>query len=137
MEALLIPLEASYPSDGDTHPIDLPHTSRLYKVLLQGGHFSHATNAVVARPNFNASAFATAFLRHVKPVDIAAMARGGGTFVIAALVERVVADGTPEERSKLKQSLSGLKSDEGESIKGWAALMEGIRLLGFEAVDVT
>jgi len=137
MEALLIPLEASYPSDGHTHPIDLPHTSRLYKVLLQGGHFSHATNAVAARSNFNPSAFATAFLRHVKPMDIAAMARGGGTFVIAALVERVVADGTPEERSKLKQSLSSLKGDEGESIKGWAALMEGIRLLGFEAVDVT
>lgn len=137
MEALLIPFEASYPSDGHTHPIDLPHTSRLYKVLLQGGHFSHATNAVAARSNFNPSAFATAFLRHVKPVDIAAMARGGGTFVIAALVERVVADGTPEERSKLKQSLSGLKGDEGESIKGWTALMEGIRLLGLEAVDVT
>jgi len=137
MAALLIPLEASYPSDDHAHPIDLPHTSRLYKVLLQGGHFSHATNAVAARPNFNPSAFATAFLRHVKPVDIVAMARGGGTFVIAALVERVVADGTPEERSKLKQSLSGLKGDEGESIKGWAALMEGIRLLGFEAVDVT
>jgi pumilio family protein 6 len=137
MDALLIPLEASYPADGHTHPIDLPHTSRLYKVLLQGGHFSHATNAVAARPNFNPSAFATAFLRHVEPVDIAAMARGGGTFVIAALVERVVAGGTPEERSKLKECLSGLEGDEGKTIKGWAALMEGIRLLGFEAVDVT
>jgi pumilio homology domain family member 6 len=135
MEALLIPLEASYPSDDHPHPIDLPHTSRLYKVLLQGGHYSQAINAVVARPNFNPSNFATAFLRHVKPVDIAAMARGGGTFVITALLERIVADGTPEERSKLKESLSGLKDDEGKSIKGWTALLEGIRLLG-QAVNV-
>ena len=135
MEALLIPLEASYPSD-DPHAIDLPHTSRLYKALLQGGHYSQATNAVVTRPNFNPSSFATAFLRHVKPVDIAAMARGGGTFVITALLELVVANGTPEERRKLKESLSGLKEDEGESIKGWAVLSEGIRLLG-QTIDVT
>jgi hypothetical protein len=47
-----------------------------------------------------------------------------------------VVDGTPEERSKLKESLSGLKDDEGKSIRGWAALSEGIRLLG-QAVDVT
>jgi pumilio family protein 6 len=129
MEALLIPLEATYPSDDRPHPIDLPHTSRLYKILLQGGHFSHVTNAVVTRPNFKPSTFATAFLRHVKPVDIVAMAHGGGAFVIAALLERVGADGTPDERSMLKQSLSGVEDDENESIKGRAALMEGIRLL--------
>ena len=136
MEALLIPLEASYPSDDHPHPIDLPHTSRLYKVLLQGGHYSQATNAVVTRPNFNPSNFATTFLRHVKQVDLAAMALGGGTFVITALLERVVVDGTPEERSMLKECLSGLKDDKGKSIRGWAALSEGIRLLG-PAGDVT
>jgi pumilio family protein 6 len=128
MEALLMPLKASYPSDD--HPVDLPHTSRLYKILLQGGHYSQATNAVVTRPNFNPSNFATTFLRHVRQVDIAAIARGGGTFVVTALLERVAVDGTPEERNKLKESLSGLKDDEGKSTRGWAALSEGIRLLG-------
>jgi len=129
MEALLTPLSAPYPSDGQPHHIDLPHTSRLYKVFLQGGHFSHATNAVVTRPNFNPSAFATAFLRHVKPVDIAAMARGGGAFVIAALLERVAVGGTPEERNRLSECLAGLKGEEDQSIKGWAALSEGISTL--------
>jgi pumilio family protein 6 len=137
MEALLIPLGTTYPSDDHPHPIALPHTSRLYKVLLQGGHFSQAINAVVTRPNFDPSIFATAFLRHVKLADITAIARGGGAFVIAVLLERVVSDGTPEECGGLKECLSALRDDEGQSIKGWAALSEGIRLLGSKAVDVT
>jgi pumilio family protein 6 len=128
MEALLTPLEATYAPDGHPYSIDLPYTSRLYKALLQGGHFSHAENAVVSRPNFNPSTFATGFLRHVKPMDITAMARGGGTFVIASLLERVTASGTPEEC---------LKDDDGDAIKGWSTLMEGMRSLEFKAVVVT
>ncbi|KAI0300132.1 ARM repeat-containing protein [Multifurca ochricompacta] len=130
MEALLSPLKATYFSDTRSHPIDLPHTSRLYKVLLQGGHFSHATNAIVSRPNFNPSSFATAFLRQVKPVDITAMACGGGAFVIAALLERVHADGTPEECEMLYECFSEFKDEESKSMKGWTAISEGIRLLG-------
>jgi pumilio family protein 6 len=133
MEVLLIPLEAAYPSEGAPHPIALSHTSRLYKVLLQGGHFSQDTKAVVTRPNFNPSAFATAFLRHVKPEDITAMARDGGGFVVAALLERVVFDGTAEERTGLNECLSGLKDD--KSTRGWAALSEGMRSLS-KAVGV-
>jgi len=136
MEALLTPLSATYPSGGQPHHVDLPHTSRLYKVLLQGGHFSHATNAVETRPNFNTSTFATAFLRHIKPVDIVAMAHGGGTFVIAALLERVAADGTPEERIRLNECLGGLKGDEDKTLKGWAALSEGISALQSRTGDV-
>ena len=137
IEALLVPLGAAYSSDGDPHPIALPHTSRLYKVLLQGGHFSHATNAVVTRPHFNPSGFATAFLRHVQPADIGAMARGGGGFVVAALLERVAVDGTAEECSGLYECISGLKDDEGQSIRGWAAVSEGMRLLGSKVLGVT
>ncbi|KAH9975311.1 armadillo-type protein [Lactifluus volemus] len=137
IEALLVPLRTSYPPEGSPHPIDLPHTSRLYKVLLQGGHFSHVTNAIVSRPNFNPSAFASAFLRHIKSADIAGMACGEGCFVIAALLERVAADGTPGECSKLNECLCGLKEDRGKEIKGWAALSEGIRLLRSKATSVT
>ncbi|KAI9457592.1 ARM repeat-containing protein [Lactarius psammicola] len=133
IEALLSPLETDYPSEGPPHPIDLPHTSRLYKALLQGGHFSHDTNAIESRPNFEPSAFATAFLRHVTPANIIAMARGGGGFVIAALVERVVASGTPEECSILNKCLAGLKAEvEGRQIKGSSVLSEGISLLGLK-----
>ncbi len=61
------------------------------------------------------------------------MARGGGGFVIAALVERVVANGTPEECSILNKCLAGLKAEvEGRQIKGSSVLSEGISLLGLK-----
>ncbi|KAF8265298.1 armadillo-type protein [Lactarius quietus] len=136
IEAFLSPLETNYPSEGTPHPIDLPHTSRLYKVLLQGGHFSHETNAVESRPNFEPSAFASAFLHHVTAKNITAMARGGGGFVIAALIERIVANGTPEECSILNRCVAGLKDEvevrQKQGVKGSSALSEGIRLLGLK-----
>lgn len=139
IEALLSPLESDYPSEGPPHPIDLPHTSRLYKVLLQGGHFSHDTNAIESRPHFEPSAFATAFMRHVSPANITSMARGDGGFVIAALIERVVANGTPEECNVLNKCLAALKAEVEErqtkGIKGSSALSEGIRLLGLKVVN--
>ncbi|KAH9074128.1 ARM repeat-containing protein [Lactarius deliciosus] len=133
IEALLSPLETDYPSEGSPHPIDLPHTSRLYKVLLQGGHFSRDTQAIESRPNFEPSAFATAFLRHVTPANITAMAQGGGGFVIAALIERVLVNGTPEECKLLNRCLAGLKAEvEGRQMKGSSVLSEGIGLLGLK-----
>ena len=65
------------------------------------------------------------------------MACGGGSFVITALLERVVASGTPEECSTLNECFSGLREDKGKEIKGWAALSEGIRLLGLKATNVS
>ena len=136
-EALLTPLGTAHSSGSAPHPITLSHTSRLYKVLLQGGHFSQAINAVVTRPNFNPSGFASAFLRHVKPEDIVAMVHGGGGFVVAALSERVAVDGTAEECSGLNECLTGLKNDEGQSIRGWSALSDAMRLLESKAMGVT
>jgi hypothetical protein len=91
----------------------------------------------VTRPNFNPSTFATAFLRHVKPEDIVAMVHGGGGFVVAALLERVAVDGTAKECSGLNECLSGLINDEGQSIRGWSALSDAMRLLESKAVGVT
>ncbi|KAH9061148.1 ARM repeat-containing protein [Lactarius vividus] len=133
IEALLSPLESDYPSEDSPHPIDLPHTSRLYKVLLQGGHFSRDINAIKSRPNFEPSTFASAFLRHVTPANITSMARGGGSFVIAALIERVLAIGTSEECKFLNRCLAGLKAEvEGRQTKGSSVLAEGIGLLGLK-----
>ncbi|KAI0258545.1 ARM repeat-containing protein [Gloeopeniophorella convolvens] len=128
MEALLVPLAAPYPSSDASHPIDLPHTSRLYKALLQGGHFSQLTQSVVLRPNFSPSAFATAFLHHVGSTNICAMACGGGAFVVAALLNRVATDGSQEECDMLNQCMTGLKGIQ-HTAKGWGAVTESMRLL--------
>jgi hypothetical protein len=64
------------------------------------------------------------------------MTRGGGGFVISALIERIVANGTPGECNLLNECLAGLKDEvEGrqkEGIKGSSALLEGISLLGLK-----
>ena len=64
------------------------------------------------------------------------MARGGGCFVIAAVIERIVANGTPEECNVLNKCLTGLKDEvEGhqkQGVKGSSALLEGISLLGLK-----
>ena len=65
------------------------------------------------------------------------MARDGGGFVVAALLERVAVDGTAEECSRLHGCISGLKNDEGQSIRGWATLSEGMRLLGSKVLGAT
>ncbi|KAF8218252.1 hypothetical protein K438DRAFT_1796570 [Mycena galopus ATCC 62051] len=49
-ETLLRAASAAYPCEDDPHPIDLPHSSRLYKTLLQGGHFNRATSGVEQVP---------------------------------------------------------------------------------------
>ena len=65
------------------------------------------------------------------------MARGGGGFVVAALLERVAVDGTTEECSRLHECISVLKEDEDQSIRGWGALSEGMRLLGSKVLGAT
>lgn len=89
-QALLAPLSSAYPSpDANPHPIDIPHTSRLYKTLLQGGHYSMAIQSVSPSPTFDASAFALAFVKAVGQENVVKMSLGGGGFVVAELCERL------------------------------------------------
>lgn len=122
MEALLTPLSASYPATDEAkpHAIDVPHTSRVYKTLLQGGHFSQQTKTVVLAPSFSPSAFASAWIKTVGRESTVAMAQGGGAFVVAALCERVKEEGTEDEKAELRRWFSKkLKKDIRESqVKG-------------------
>ncbi|KAI0056139.1 ARM repeat-containing protein [Artomyces pyxidatus] len=133
MEALLVPLAAPYPSAEDTppHPIDLPHTSRMYKTLLQGGHFSHTAHAVEPAPRFSAPEFASAFVRTVGKERTLEMARGGGAFVVAELLQRVKAEGSEAEKKVLRGWFKGFAegSQGAETVKGWKVLMEKVKAL--------
>ncbi|EGO22720.1 hypothetical protein SERLADRAFT_356787 [Serpula lacrymans var. lacrymans S7.9] len=102
--ALLNALSSTYPSEDPSkpHPIDLPHTSRMYKTLLQGGHFSHTTKSISLCPAFSPSAFASAFLKVVGQDVTVSMAKGDGAFVIAELLERVQQEGRKGEKSTVK-----------------------------------
>lgn len=133
MNALLQPLTITYPSEDSAvpHPIDLPHVSRLYKTLLQGGHFSHTTQTVTRSPLFSAPAFASAFISIVGEDSTVAMARGDGAFLVAELIERVSEDGSGEEKALVKGWFGKSMQDvlENEEKKGRAILLGKIAKL--------
>jgi len=76
-------------------------TSRLYKTLLQGGHFSHSTKSIARSPAFAPEAFASAFLAQVPEGTIREMAKGDGAFVVAELIERVREGGSEKDHARL------------------------------------
>lgn len=107
-DTLLNALAAPYPSESaeQPHPVSLSHTARMFKTLLQGGHFSHATQTVELEPTFDAPAFAAAFVRLVGKDTTVAMARGEGAFVVAAVCEQL-AQGESEQRKVLRSWFGG------------------------------
>ncbi|KAL1731304.1 armadillo-type protein [Schizophyllum commune] len=108
---LLRAVSAPYPAaeDAPPHVIDLPHAARLYKTLLQGGHFNHGKGAVEPSPRWDAKEFAVRFMEAIAPSEgasddtdapcpaIAMCTRGarGGAFVIAELLGAL-----PEDKRK-------------------------------------
>lgn len=133
ISALIEPLASTYPSGDPTrpHPIDLPHTSRMYKSLFQGGHFCHSTKAVERTETFLPAQFASTFLNKIDQGTVLAMTMGSGTFVIAEFLERIRADGDDEERKKVKgwfseTSISELSDSE---VKGKDVLIQKIAAL--------
>ncbi|KAG5635330.1 hypothetical protein H0H81_011704 [Sphagnurus paluster] len=136
--ALLRVISASYPSVDASlpHAIDLPHTSRLYKTLLQGGHFSHSTKSVERAEGWDASAFAAEFVMLVgKDVSIGmcTMGEGNGAFVIAELCEALIREGDKRavERTKVKGWFGDdvKKAIEEGTAKGKKVLVDKIALL--------
>lgn len=133
--ALLRLLSPPYPSSDPSAPhiIDIPPASRLYKTLLQGGHFSHSTHSI-QRPSastFSPIEFARTWLKDVGKEKTRAIASGDGAFVVAALCERVKEEGSTEDKKTLKGWFGkdfkrGLECEEG---RGRKVLLEVIEAL--------
>ncbi|KAK7052431.1 PUM-HD domain-containing protein [Favolaschia claudopus] len=133
-ETLLRAASAAYPCDDDhPHPIDLPHSSRLYKTLLQGGHFNRATGTVdkVSETTWDAAAFVQQFMETIGKevcVGMCSMGQCGGCFVIAELCEAVKGD-------EAKRTLKGwfgptvVKEIEAGDAKGKKILLDKLAAL--------
>jgi len=114
--------------------ISTGHTSRLYKTLLQGGHFSLSTQSISRSPVFAPEAFAVAFLTHVPQATIREMARGDGAFIVAELIARVREEGSEEGRVRLVEVFGKAGEAVREEVerskpRGWEVLvskLEGI-----------
>lgn len=139
MKTLLAVISSPYPStDSSTpHPIDLPHTSRLYKTLLQGGHFNRATGTIdTSQTHWDSEAFARSFVANVGRdvvVSMCTKGAGDGAFVISALCEALVrgGEGCAEERKRIKEWFGGkaVKEIEAGEAKGKKILVENLALL--------
>ncbi|KAJ7720293.1 armadillo-type protein [Mycena maculata] len=135
IETLLRAASADYPCDDHApHPIDLPHSSRLYKTLLQGGHFNRATTAVEPALGWDARAFAEKFMDAVgKEVCIAMCNKGecNGAFVVAELCEALKGAQGEAARKTLKGWFGApvVKEIEGGEAKGKKILLEKISTL--------
>ncbi|KIJ64088.1 hypothetical protein HYDPIDRAFT_91143 [Hydnomerulius pinastri MD-312] len=133
MKALVESLVGPYPSEDPSqpHPIDLPHTSRMHKGLLQGGHFSHSTKSVERTSTFSPLELASVFLSTVGKDTTRAIAEGDGAFVVAELLERIREEGSDEEKKKVKgwfddAFVARIKDSE---VKGKNVLIEKIQAL--------
>lgn len=134
-EALLSALSVAYPSTDPANPhlITLPHTSRLYKTLLQGGHFSHSTRTIELAPRFSPRDFAVRFVQRVGRANTIAMAQGDGAFVVAALCEQLAEHPAEEvaERAEVKGWFDKKMRKEIENAggKGVKVLLESLERL--------
>jgi pumilio family protein 6 len=121
----------SSPSISDPHPIDVPPTSRLYKSLLQGGHYNHTTNAIERVSD--AAAFASQFVNIVGKDATVAMCvgDGNGAFVVAELCEALVRGDLIEEKVEVKGWFGEkvVQEIEAGQAKGKRVLLEKIALL--------
>ena len=108
-KTLLELIAAPYPAPPapPSHPIDSSHVARLYKTLLQGGHFDQSSKSITKpSSSFSPSKFASAFMVTIGRDVIVAMAGGSGAFVIAELCNRVGTEGTGGERELLRTWLT-------------------------------
>ncbi|KIY50223.1 puf family RNA-binding protein [Fistulina hepatica ATCC 64428] len=91
IQALLSDIAMPYPSSPENpHPVDLAHTSRAYKALLQGGHFNRTTKQIDRTSSWDTGTFAVRFVEIVdrdNTVSICTKGEKNGLFIVAALCE--------------------------------------------------
>jgi pumilio family protein 6 len=122
METLLRALTppASGEPDALPHLIDLPPTSRLYKTLLQGGHYDRTSQAIsrIQPSIWDSTAFASKFVRQVGEKATVGMCtgQGNGAFVVAELAEALLRGSSNDitEGQWVKEAI-----DAKETLKGW------------------
>lgn len=132
-ENLVRILSAPYPSADEAKPhiIDLSHSGRAVKTILQGGHFSKQTKTVVpSSSTFTPISLAKLWVQIVGKENTQAMAKASGAFVVATLCERVRDDGDAELKKELKGWLgSQFISQVGDDVRGKSFLLEAIMSL--------
>ncbi|KAJ8076907.1 Pumilio y domain member 6 [Marasmius tenuissimus] len=136
IQTLLAAIAMPYPSTdpANPHPMDLPHTSRLYKMFLQGGHFNHSTKSVEKVSSWDSLNFATQFVDSIEKEVVLGMCLKGeknGTFVIAELCASLAGANTSESKDSRKRLKEWFGANAKEQIssdggKGKKVLLDNI-----------
>jgi pumilio homology domain family member 6 len=125
--ALLSAISMSYPADEiskEPHPIDLAHTSRIYKTLLQGGQYNHKTQSIESSSNWNAGKFAVDYINNLGSDVVVSMCTKGeqnGCFVVAELCQALVSASASTTDEEEKKDLERAR----KALKGWFG--DGVR----------
>ncbi len=119
--------------DRETLPsINSSHVARLFKSLLQGGHFSQSSGSVEKSPYFDAGAFTRAFLHVLGEERIVEMSKSGGTFVVVELLQAVSTDEQlAQERALVRSWFTSEVKEQirNSDVKGRELLIEKIEQL--------
>jgi pumilio family protein 6 len=144
IDALVSPLTAVYPDPApvDTdldhqtaHPLDLSHSTRTYKILLSGGHYSTSTNTVdvhdpTLSPSFAGAAWSALTSEEAGGKDnIVRVGCGNAPFVVVELIEALKGG---KEEGEVRKTLGSKAAKEriGKSVrKGANVLAEKLATL--------
>jgi pumilio homology domain family member 6 len=107
--------------------ISSAHVARLFKALLQGGHFSQATKLVERSPHFDREGLVHSFVETVGQERTLEMTREGGAFVVIELLEALEQDEKLSKERDLVRSWFDKPTKKqlaGSDIKGRDLLLE-------------
>ncbi|GAB1522928.1 Pumilio y domain member 6 [Rhizoctonia solani] len=138
LDALLSPISSPYaPPDPEsdlsdptitTHILNLSHASRLYKTLVQGGHYNQQTKSI-ERSEQAPKSVAKKLMYAAGKENVVSMALGEGGFIVAEVVGKLKDEGDHDD---LKEIRSWFKKDTRDKlgkgdIRGSAVLLERLR----------
>ncbi|QRW21075.1 pumilio homology domain family member 4 [Rhizoctonia solani] len=138
LDALLSPISSPYaPPDPEsdlsdptitTHILNLSHASRLYKTLVQGGHYNQQTKSI-ERSEQAPKSVPKKFMYVAGKENVVSMALGEGGFIVAEVVGKLKDEGDYDD---LKEIRSWFKKDARDKlgkgdIRGSAVLLERLR----------
>ncbi|KAF8751134.1 hypothetical protein RHS01_08716 [Rhizoctonia solani] len=111
-----------------THILNLSHASRLYKTLVQGGHYNQQTKSI-ERSEQAPKSVPKKFMYVAGKENVVSMALGEGGFIVAEVVGKLKDEGDYDD---LKEIRSWFKKDARDKlgkgdIRGSAVLLERLR----------
>ncbi|CAE6500228.1 unnamed protein product [Rhizoctonia solani] len=138
LDALLLPISSAYtPPEPEsdlsdpttaTHILNLSHASRLYKSLVQGGHFNQQTKQI-ERSEQAPKNVAEKFMHAAGKENITSMALGEGGFIVAEVIGKLEEEGNEENLKKMRSwfERSTRERLSKGGIRGSAVLLERLR----------